>query len=99
MKLSGILDLVVKYLPSLISIAEGIFSWKSKAGADKKAWVNETLKTVATGIAAESTGGQADTWTKIAPSISVMIDASVELANASITINEPEVGNTGLAGG
>ena len=60
MKLSGILDLVVKYLPSLISIAVGIFSWTSKAGAAKKEWVNETLKTVATGIAAASTGGQAD---------------------------------------
>lgn len=99
MKLSGILDLVVKYLPSLISIAEGIFAWKDKSGADKKAWVQGTLQTVATGIAAESTGGQAETWAKIAPSVSTMIDASVELAKQTGLFVEPEVGNTGLAGG
>lgn len=99
MKLSGILDLVVKYLPSLISIAEGIFSWKAKSGADKKAWVQGTLQTVVTGIAAESTGGQKETWEKIAPSVSVMIDASVELANATGAFTEPVVGDTGLAGG
>ena len=95
MKLSGILDIVVKYLPALIGIAEGLFSWKNKSGADKKEWVTETLKTVATGIAAESTGGQKETWEKIAPSVSVMIDASVELANAAGAF---EYDNMGLGG-
>jgi hypothetical protein len=98
MKLSGIFELVVKYLPALISIAEGIFSWKAKSGEDKKAFVTDALKIAATGIAAESTGGQKETWDKIAPAVSVMIDASVELAKVS-GVFEQEVGDTGLAGG
>ena len=98
MKLAGILDLVVKYLPSLISIAEGIFSWKAKSGEDKKAFVQNTLQTVVTGVAAESTGGQAETWAKIKDPVSVMIDASVAIAKETGVFVEPEYPNTGLVG-
>jgi hypothetical protein len=39
-----VFDIVVKYLPALISMAEGIFSWKEKGGADKKTFVLGTLR-------------------------------------------------------
>jgi len=81
--MTKVFDLVVKYLPALISMAEGIFSWKSKSGADKKAWVMGTLQTVTAGIAAESTGGQAETWSKIKQPVDVALEGLVGVAQAT----------------
>lgn len=81
MKTPEIVGLIVRYIPSLIALAEGIFSWKAKSGPDKKDFVTGALKTVVGAVAAESTGGQANTWAKIAPTVDKLIDASVELAN------------------
>ena len=74
--------LVMQFLPSLINIAEGLFSWKAKSGADKKAFVTNTLQGAVTAISAVSTGGQKDTWAQIGPSVSVAIDGLVGVANA-----------------
>jgi hypothetical protein len=82
MTFAVILPIVLKYLPALIGIAEGLWSWKSKAGADKKEFVTNTLQTVVTAMQTESTGGQKETWSQIGPSVSVAIDAMVGVANA-----------------
>jgi len=87
-----ILDLVIKYLPSLIVIAEGLFSWKKKAGVEKKEFVQETLHTVVNGIEAESTGGQKETWEKIGDPVGKLIDASVEIANETGVFNNMGMG-------
>lgn len=79
--MTNILTLVVKFLPMLISIAEGLFSWKTKSGTHKKEWVSSSLKRVVDTVAANSTGGQALTWEHIGPSVDMLIDASVALAN------------------
>jgi hypothetical protein len=80
---TSVFDIVVKYLPALISMAEGLFSWKTKSGADKKAFVIGTLKTVTAGIASESTGGQKDTWTVIGPSVDMALEGLVGVAQAT----------------
>jgi hypothetical protein len=95
--LGTILPIVLGYLPSLIKIAEGLFSWKEKSGPDKKAFVESTLETVVNGIAASSTGGQKETWDKIKPGVSTAIDGLVEIANNVGMFDE--VSQTGLAGG
>jgi hypothetical protein len=80
---TGVFDIVVKYLPALISMAEGLFSWKEKSGADKKTFVLGTLKTVTAGIVAESTGGQAETWAKIGPGVDMALEGLVSVAKES----------------
>lgn len=78
-----VLPIILKFLPALIGIAEGLFSWKSKSGSDKKDFVTNTLKTVVAGVQSESTGGQKETWDAIAPSVSIAIDGLVGIANAT----------------
>ena len=77
----NILALILANLPNLLNVAEGLFSFKQKSGADKKAFVSNTLKTVVGSVSTMSTGGQAHTWEKIGPTIDGLIDVSVELAN------------------
>ena len=81
--------MVLKYLPSLVSLAEGIFSWKKKSGALKKSFVKGTLKTIFTGVAAESTGGQKTTWDALETSVDMLIDSTVKIANAAGAFDEP----------
>jgi hypothetical protein len=80
MKLADYFNLLAKYLPSLIAMVEIAFTWKDKSGPEKKAAVTETLKVVANGIQAESTGGQAETWAKIAPVVDQSIETAVAIA-------------------
>lgn len=75
------LALVLTNLPELITVAEGLFSWKAKSGADKKAFVSNTLKQVVTSATEQSTGGQAKSLEKMGATIDTLIDVSVELAN------------------
>jgi hypothetical protein len=80
-----IFDLIIKYGPTLIDMAQSAWDWIKgrKTGAEKKAFVTDSLKNITSVIASESTGGAEKTWEKIGPSVSKYIDATVELANAA----------------
>lgn len=82
MTLAALLPLIVWAVPKLVSIAEGIFSWKAKSGADKKQFVTNTLQGVVGSMQQVSTGGQKETWDNLAPAISMLIEGSVAMANA-----------------
>lgn len=79
----SIFGFILGMLPQLINLAEGIFSFKSKSGEQKKEFVSGTLKTAVDIVDSVSTGGQKKTWDTIAPAVSVMIDSAVEVANAA----------------
>ena len=82
MTFAALLPLIVWAVPKLVSLAEGIFSWKKKSGADKKEFVTYTLKNIVGSMQEVSTGGQKETWDNLAPAISMLIDGSVAMANA-----------------
>ena len=71
------------FLPDLISLAEGIYAWKAKSGADKQAFVHTALNTVYDDIAKNSTGGQAKTYADFNDSVTTLIDAGVEVAKTA----------------
>lgn len=75
-----ILQLVSAGLPALVQTAEGFFNWKKQSGSQKKALVTSTVKATVDAIDAESTGGQKNTWDKIAPVISSMVDEAAAAA-------------------
>lgn len=83
MTFTALLPLIVWAIPKLVSLAEGLFSWKSKSGADKKAFVEGSLKNIVGSMQEISTGGQKNTWDELAPSISVLIEGAVGLAKAT----------------
>lgn len=58
----------------LMGLAEKIFSDKPNSGAEKKALVMGATQAIIGGIAAVSTGGQAETWQKIKDPVSAIID-------------------------
>lgn len=71
------LVIIVKLLPfifQMVTLAEKAFSDKPKSGADKKALVTTGAKAAVGAITAISTGGQADTWNRIAEPVSGIID-------------------------
>lgn len=70
----GILGLIESGLPELVKLAEGFFSWKSKSGAEKKQFVTNGVQTVVTQIDQASGGGQKNTWNKLAPIVSDIVD-------------------------
>lgn len=80
----------MRHLPDLINMAEGLFTYATKTGADKKAWVLDTIKRIFSGIAGESTGGQAETWNEeTMEAVDTLIDGAVELANSVGAFDEP----------
>ncbi|MDA8155561.1 MAG: hypothetical protein M0Z52_03775 [Actinomycetota bacterium] len=70
----GIISLVESAIPQLVKIAEGLFHWKQSSGADKKQFVTGTIQGVINQIDQSSTGGQKNTWDKLAPIVSDIID-------------------------
>lgn len=72
---------VLNALPGFIAAAEQLFEGAGQ-GAVKKEYVLALAESAATGVAAVSTGGQADTWAKLVPLVGGMVDAFVAAANA-----------------
>lgn len=70
----NILILVLKYLPTIISLAEEIFADKPKSGEDKKRLVMDTTQAVIGAVKDVSTGGQKETWDRISDPVSSMVD-------------------------
>lgn len=81
------IPLIVK----LIELAERYFAGPGH-GAEKKELVTEVLKAAVNTTAAVSTGGQKETWTRIAPEVSTIIDASVSIMFPNETINQQPSG-------
>lgn len=75
----NILGLVFRFLPLLMSTAEKIFSKTPKSGAEKKELVTTGAKAIVDVIEAVSTGGQKNTWDRIAPTVDRMIDDTAEV--------------------
>ncbi len=69
-----IMGFIEKELPEIIKLAEGLFGWKKKSGADKKAYVAGTLKTVVDAMDVNSRGGQKNTWDRLSPLADIAID-------------------------
>ena len=70
MKIANLLHAI----PSIVSLAENIFSGKPKSGTDKKALVMTIAKTAVDTITDLSTGGQQHTWERLSGPISNIID-------------------------
>ena len=69
---------ILPYLLKLVKAAEAFFP-DAGAGADKKAAVTEATKIILEGGTELSTGGQKDTWEKLAPLVSTVIDSAAGL--------------------
>jgi len=70
--------LVARILPlvtNLIVIAEKLFDDVPESGEQKKEMVMSGVKSVVMAIISLSTGGQQETWIKLEPFISQMVDA------------------------
>ena len=74
-----ILFAVIPLIMKLIPLAEDVFKDEPKSGEKKKEMVTVTAKAVITGLAAISTGGQRETWEKLAEPISLIIDMACTL--------------------
>ena len=72
------LTVLFQILPSLISLAERLLG--PKTGEIKKDLVMEAANIAMTAVGALSTGGQAETWERIKPSVSLIVDAGVAIA-------------------
>ncbi len=75
------LTILIQLLPTifkLMGFAEAFFP-KTGAGADKKALVTGVAQAVVEGITAVSTGGQKETWEKIAEPMSIIIDGAASI--------------------
>ena len=72
---------VIPKLPALMATADELFT-EAGSGAVKKNYVMDMAAQLA-GVASDlSTGGQKETWDKeIAPNLSVLVDATVAVAN------------------
>jgi len=62
-----------------MGIAEKAFDGVPDSGAEKKTLVTDAVKAVVGGVGAVSTGGQAETFDRIAPTVSVMIDGAAAI--------------------
>ncbi len=72
------LILLGKILPSLMALAEMLLG--PKEGKQKKDMVMVAAEAIMGGISAVSTGGQAETWNRIAAPVSAIIDAAASIA-------------------
>jgi thioester reductase-like protein len=75
--------LIVQLLPAilkLMGLAEQAFSGESASGAKKKELVMGAAEAIVGGIQSISTGGQAETWDRIAAPVSIIIDAAASIA-------------------
>jgi len=77
---------------SLMALAEQAFSGRPKSGAQKKALVTTGAKAIVEGIATMSTGGQAETWTRISGPVSGIIDHVAAIAFPSSESKEIPAG-------
>lgn len=76
-------SVAMKLLPTilqLMAIAENLFDGKPDSGAEKKAMVTATAKTIVEGVGSVSTGGQAETWERIKDPVSNIIDNAAAIA-------------------
>jgi hypothetical protein len=72
------LTVLVQILPSLISLAERLLG--PKTGEAKKDLVMSAVEIAMTAVGGLSTGGQAQTWDKLRPLVSQVVDAIVAMA-------------------
>ena len=72
-----ILIQVVPLVIELVQLAEKAFADQPKSGAAKKALVLKVAKSVIAGLLATSTGGQKETWKKLAGPLNMIIDIVV----------------------
>ena len=66
---------LVPFVIKMIGIVEKLFDDVPDSGADKKAFVMAAVEGIFGVVLGISTGGQAETWAKIKPTISSIIDA------------------------
>ena len=77
------MNLLIALIPTIIKLmglAEVAFNDKPQSGADKKSFVMQVLEAIFGGIAAVSTGGQAETWTRIQAPVGAIIDSAATIA-------------------
>jgi hypothetical protein len=72
------LPILMQLLPSLISLAEKLLG--PKTGEAKKELVLEAAGIAMNAVGAFSTGGQAQTWERIKPMVSTIVDAGAAIA-------------------
>jgi hypothetical protein len=72
------LPVLFQILPNLIALAEKLLG--PKTGEIKKELVLSATGIIMTAVGALSTGGQANTWERIKPLVSAMVDSSVAIA-------------------
>lgn len=73
------LDIFSKVTPfviSMIGIAEKAFDGQPKSGAEKKKMVVDATRNVIGGAYSASTGGQKETWEKLAKPVDGLVDAT-----------------------
>ena len=73
--------LLVKLLPTIVNLmglAEKVLG--PKAGEQKKELVMGAAQAIIGGVAAVSTGGQADTWDRIKDPVSQIVDSAAAIA-------------------
>ena len=78
-----VLLLVVKLIPmilALVELAEKALSNVPKSGEQKKEVVMTAVEALAGGASAVFTGGAADTWERIKPYVSTIIDGAASIA-------------------
>ena len=66
---------LVPFVIKMIGIVELLFDEVPDSGADKKAFVMAAVEGIFGVVLGISSGGQAETWKKIEPTISAIIDA------------------------
>lgn len=74
-----ILIKVLPFIMQLMQVAEKYFTAPGSGSAKKEA-VTAATEVLVTGMTDMSTGGQADTWARIGPFISTIIDSAAEMA-------------------
>lgn len=73
------ITLLIKLIPTiiqLITFAEKAFADTPGTGAQKKELVTGAAKAIVGGVVAVSTGGQAETWDRIAEPVGTIIDST-----------------------
>jgi hypothetical protein len=78
MKVWSYVTLAMKLMPlvtDLVVIAEKLFDDVPESGADKKAMVMSGIKSVFSAMISVSTGGQQDTWSRLEPFVSQIVDS------------------------
>ena len=75
-----LIKIIFGMLPSLVRTVEAFVS-ETGQGAEKKVLVKEILRGIVNGIMTLSTGGQADTWSKLEGLVDGAIDGIVSMFN------------------